>query len=166
MISIPFISLILDSVVSNYIILSTNLFLPLFTLTSLVVLFPFCNNKKNLKFLIIVGLLYDIVLTDTLFMNTILFFILICLVKMFFSNFNNSLFNILLILVCSIILYRLMYYLILVMSNRYTFDLFTLFKSMYASLILNVIYGLLLYVIIKKYSKPNYKKKKLKYRYI
>ena len=161
MISIPFISLIIDSIISNYIDLSTNFFLPLFTLTSLVVIFPFCNIKKYLKLSIIVGLLYDISLTDTFFINTILFVIIMFFIKFLFSNFNNNLFNTLLILICSILLYRLMYYLILTMSNYYLFNLYTLFKSIYASLILNIIYGFFLYTIMRLIKHKKIKKKVL-----
>lgn len=156
MISFPFISLILDSIISNYILLSTNFFLPLFTLTSLVIIYPFINNdRKYLKILIIVGLLYD-GLTNTLFIQTILFIILMSFVKYVTSYLNSNLLNSLITLILTIILYRVMYYLILVMSNNYQFDINVLFKSIYASFILNIIYGIISYAILLKFKKKYY----------
>ena len=65
------ISFMLDSIVSNLVPLHS-LFTPLFSLVSLIVVYPFFYGDKK-KFLIysgIYGFLYDIVYTNTIFVNT------------------------------------------------------------------------------------------------
>ena len=72
-VAILLISFAIESIVSNLIPLNS-IFIPLFSIVSLVVVYPLFNGDKN-KFLIysfIFGLLYDIVYTNTIFVYTVI----------------------------------------------------------------------------------------------
>ena len=68
------ISFVLDSIISNFLSINT-LFAPLFTLMSLVIVYPYFNgNNKN--FLItsfVTGVAYDLIYTNTIVIHGLLF---------------------------------------------------------------------------------------------
>lgn len=152
---IVLISFFLESILSNYINISTNFFTPLFTITSLIVIYSKFENKY-LKICLLFGLLYDLVFTDTLFINMILFLLIGFFVKFVNIYLPKNYINNSIILIIIIIFYRIFIYIIMLMANQVTNNAFLLFKSIYSSLLLNIIYGLVIYFIIKhtkNYSK-------------
>lgn len=138
------VSFLLDAILSNY--LSSPL-IPLFTLTMFVIIY---NHQKYYQIIIITGLLYDIAHTNTLFINMVLFLFIAYTIKMLYKFLNDRLINDIIILIISITIYRTLYYLILIISNLYKFDINILFKSIYSSLIINIIYLILVKTLIKK----------------
>ncbi len=144
------ISFLLDGVVSNFVSLNTNFFAPLFSLVAITIVYPYFNKNSNdyLKTVGVIGILYDFVYTDTMILNLAIFLVLGLLVKYFHSIFNNNIINNIIWLIIIIIIYRLITYLILVLSGYLTFDINVLFKSIYSSLILNVIYCLIVYFLL------------------
>ena len=147
-------SFLFESIMSN-IVNMNSLFVPLFTLVSLSLVYPYFKKKYN-NFIIvcgIVGLLYDIIFTNSLFINTISFILLSFLIiynyKLFKYNilFSN-LFNIILI-AC----YRFISYILLVIIGYTKFNFYNLINGIYTSLIINIIYGVIIYIIIKKLAK-------------
>jgi len=69
-----FLSFLLEGFFTNLVSLNS-IFIPLFTLTSLIMLYPFFdinnNSHKYIIVAIVFGLLYDIVYTNSSFINTI-----------------------------------------------------------------------------------------------
>ena len=135
------------------IILSTIL-ISLFTLISLSILYTYFK-KKVFNFIIvctITGLFYDLIFTSYPFINTISFmlisFIIILNYRMFKYNIiSSSLFNI--ILIC---IYRFISYILLVIINYINFNFKVLMQGIYSSIIINVIYSIILYIIVDKLS--------------
>lgn len=155
-------SFIFEAIFTNIFSLNS-IFLPFFTITSLVVIYPFFNNKTS-NFVItsiILGLLYDIVFSSSLFINTIVFgvsaFIIIC----FYSYAHFNVYSSIIINIIIIIFYRILSYLLLCMIEYLNFNQTVLFKGIYSSLIINIIYGILsyflIYYIFKKHKKLNFK---------
>lgn len=150
MISILLVSFFLESIISNFIFLSTNLLAPLFVLTALVVVFPYFNSEKEyFKMCILFGFLYDVVFSNTLFINIGLFLIVGSITKMLNYYLSNNIMNSILILFVNIVIYRVCFYFILVFANILTFDFLYLLKSIYSSILLNFIYISILYTIIR-----------------
>ena len=120
---IAMVSFFLDGILSRY-ILQDSLFLPLFTIVSLIIIYPYFNNDnfRYFRFISIIGLLYDI----TYLMSII-----------------------------SIVLYRVITFLITIIFNSKNYSLSDLLKSIYNSLILNIIYCIVIYVVTELYSKKN-----------
>lgn len=155
------ISFILEGIVSN-IVSANSLLFPLFTIISLSAVYPLFNkdNKKFYLYSLFVGFIYDIVFTNTPFINTFSFFLTAYMIKLLYEYITVSKFNIVLIDIVVIIFHQTVLYLILCLFNYTTFNEITLLTSLYSSLILNVIYGFILFLITKHIQE----KKEYKYR--
>lgn len=143
------VSFILDNFVSNFISLKS-LFYPLFSLLSLIIIYPFYKRQKYLKISFILGLFYDIVYTDTLILNAFLFLIQAYLLKRIFKKIEYNYISCLLISLLSIIFYRTSTYIILIIINYTSFNIINLIKAIYSSIIINLIYLSLFYLILNR----------------
>ena len=147
------ISFILDSIVSNFISLNT-LFAPLFTLISLIIVYPYFNNNHK-QFLItafITGMAYDLIYTNTIIIHGLLFLAIAFLIIKLNTIFSNNYLNVVIMTIISIIIYRLISYGLLLITNNISFNWMVLLKSLYQSLIMNIIYILLAFMITDRIS--------------
>lgn len=151
------ISFLLESIVSNFISLDSQLFMPLFTLVSLLIVYPFFNKKESdyLKLCAITGLFYDIVYTDTLLFHLLLFVMLGYLITKINNVVNTNFISICFMIPIIIILYRILSYSILCLSGFLLFDWANLGESIYSSLLLNIIYGEFIYIITDRVAKKH-----------
>ena len=151
MIWIIVISFFLESIFSNFVNISS-IFIPLFTITALVTIFPYFNvEKEYIKMCLLFGFLYDIVFTNTLFINLVLFTLIYFVTKILNYYLANNLVNNFIMLFINILFYRCFIYFIYVLSGTLSFNTFYLFKSIYSSLIINFIYSIVLYFVIEKF---------------
>ena len=159
MIWLMLISFLLDGILSS-IFYGDSLFLPLFSIIILVVTYPYMMQSKK-KFLIaigVLGLLYDVVYTNTFFLYVYIFILIGLVVMLFYRFFRNQIINTLLIGSISIILFRSLNYFFLVMIQLKSYHFDELWQSIYQSFILNGIYLIILYGILKLYSYRQHKK--------
>lgn len=153
------ISFLLDCVMSCFTpinLVDPSLFRTIYSIISLVVIFNyFENNKKYLTILIILGILFDIIYTNTFLLNIILFFVISLILKELDYFLPNNLFTINIKALISIWSYHLLSYLILLMVhyNIYTFNL--LIIILVRSIIMTIIYTTISYLILNKYLKAN-----------
>lgn len=160
MIAIIIISFILEGVLTN--IINMNLILlPLFTIVSLVITYPYIkNNYKFIIISIIIGLLYDIAYTNSLFINTFTFTLCSLLIIFIDKFIKESFIGRMFINIFMIIIFKTLSYLLLFIFSFIKFDYNILINGIISSLILNIIYGLLLYFICDRISiKLNIRKK-------
>ena len=154
---VSMLSFFLDGILSRYISLNT-LFLPLFTIVSLVIIYPYFNNDnfRYFKFVAIIGLLYDIAYFNTLFYNFFLFLIIGFVIGLINYLLSNNLYTNILMTIISITIYRIFTFLLVIIFKTNTFSFFDLIQSIYNSLILNIIYCILIYIITEIYSKKKH----------
>ena len=152
-ISILAFSFILEGVFSNY-ISASSFFSPLFVLMSIIIIYPFfINDKKNYyKYCFITGVLYDVIYMDTIIVHGFLFLIICYLLTKINLILANNHINIMIIAVIIIIIYRVILYSLLILTGNINFDIFNLLKSIYLSLISNVLYVLILNIITDRLS--------------
>ena len=145
-----FISLILDGILSNIIPMNTNFLIPLFSLVAVILIYPFFkkNNNNYLIATSIIGFIYDIVYTDTIGLNLIIFLAMGILTKYFYSILNINIINCLINLFLLIIFYRITTFIILYLSGYLNWSFSLLFKSIYSSIILNIGYCLISYYVL------------------
>lgn len=160
---IVILSFFLDGINSNLLIFS-NLLYPLFSLLSLVIIYPLYKKGELNKYYIlslVLGLFYDVIYTNTLFLNMTLFLFASILIKLFYNLLNNTIYNSLLIGVFLIICYRLFTYLCLLITESISLNINVLFTSIYSSLIINIIYIIVFYYFCIFISKKlhTYRKK-------
>ncbi len=156
MILLIIISLIFDGLLSSF----SNIFIPLFTLSSLVIIY---KKKKNfIWYSLIIGLLYGIIFTNMFLLELISYYLCSIFIVIYFDKMKYNLMNTFLITIINIILYRTINFLILCFSRIIKFNIFLLFKSIYSSILINLIYIAIMYfVFIKIFNKSNKKKYKL-----
>lgn len=150
------VSFILDGILLRY-ISPNSIFLPLLTIISLVIIFPYFNNNhyRYFKYIAILGLLYDIVYSNTIFFNFFIFILIGFIIDFLFYILSNRLSITLLISFISIVLYRMILYLFSVIFNNVDYNHIFLIKNIYSSLILNLLYCIILYFISLYYSKKH-----------
>ena len=157
------ISFLLDGLISNFTsinIASPSYFRTIYSLVSLVIVYNyFDNDNKFLKILIILGILFDIVYTNTFILNIFIFTIVYFIIKKLNIYIPNNLITINIKSLLAIITYHTLSYLILLFANysHYSFNLLPLILS--RSIIMTIIYTTISYFVIKKiYYKKYFKK--------
>lgn len=143
---IVIISLILD-IIFNLLLKSNSYLLPLFTLISLINIYPYFKNSKKdyLIFSLIVGFIYDLFNNYFFILNPIIFFIISDFIYNYFRRFNyNLIFNILLSFLI-IIIYEL---LMLLIYNLTNYQIYTINEFLYIFphfFISNILYIIIIY---------------------
>ncbi len=155
MILLIIISFILDGLLSSF----SNLLVPLFTLSSLIIIY---KKKKNfLIYSTITGLIYGIIFTNVFLLDLISYYICSIFIIFIFKKIDYNLINCLVLTVLNVILYRVIGFIVLSISNIIRFDMFILFKSIYSSILINLFYITIAYFIfIKIFNNSNKKKRK------
>lgn len=139
------VSFFLDGLLSNY--LSFPFFL---TLTSIIFYSNFLNEDTFIKYSLVIGILYDITYTNTLFLNGILFFLIALFLKTIDRRYKNKLSFFLLLNGLIHLIYVMTIYLLLILFRYLTFDAFILIKGLVESILIDTIYFLILYFIYHK----------------
>lgn len=137
------------------IIININFLLPLTTLVSLIIIYPYLFGNRKIYYLIcfITGILYDISYTNTLFLNAFTFLLLGFIIS-FIYLYSNTL-KLIIITIIIIVLYRFIIYGILVFIDYTSFNIMILLRSILYSLLFNIIYILLMFKITDILSRKN-----------
>ena len=155
-------SILLDGILTNFLPYSPStlsLFTPLLTVVSFILIYPF-YRKKVKKYYIIsitIGLIYDLLYTNLLFVNSILFFIIAYVTKIIYKNIEVNYLNIILFVIVIISLYEALNGLIIVVFNLVPITIESLIYKITHSLLLNILTTEIIYIIIK-YLPKKYKK--------
>lgn len=153
---ISVLSFLLDGIFSKY-ISPNSLFLPLFTIVSIIIIYPYFNNNKfrYFKYIAILGLLYDIGYTNLLFYNFFIF-MLLGYINIFIKYLlSECLYTNIIITIIIISIYRFCYFILLLLQhNPCSFT--SLFKIIYSSFLINIIYCIIIY-LLSEYISNKYK---------
>lgn len=156
------ISFILDGLLTNflpYLVNDLSLFTPLLTLVSIFMIYPFYKKKETKYFniLFILGILYDLFYTNLLFFNSILFIIIGIITKYIYKNFEINYLKLIIYIILIITIYETLTGIIILIFDLVPITLERLIYKITHSILLNVIYSEIIYLIIKKLPKK-YKK--------
>lgn len=151
-------SFILDGVMSNYVsinLVDPSIFRTIYSIIAIVVIYDyFKDDRKYLYIILILGILFDIVYTNTFILNIFIFIIIYFILKKLDYLLPN---NILTINIKSLIVvysYHIITYIILLLIHYNTYNMKILSNILIKSTIMTIIYTTLSYLIIKKiYSK-------------
>ena len=148
------ISFLLDGIVS-FIFNNNVMFNTLFSLMSLIIIFRYYKRREDLKYLItvfVVGLLVDIVYTDTLFLNAGIYLVIGIVIIKYFKLFTYNLLNSIILGFIIISLYRLLNFLALSNTGVISINFYKLIESIYSSIFLNLIYIFCFFLKRRKYK--------------
>ena len=144
-------SLILDGILSVYID-TTSYLLPLLTLTTIYIIYPLYKNKQKTYnvIIIITGVMYDLLYTNLLFFHAIVFYLISKLIKYIYKNYNQNFFKTVLYLIIIISSYELLTSGIFFLLKVVNITTSKIVYKIIHSLLLNLIYASILYLILKK----------------
>ena len=155
---VTIISYLLDLFLSNIIPIintSNNFLIPMFTIVSLVLMYPYFNNDRGkfLRYCLLIGFVYDITVTNTLCVNAILFCLLGFIIYFLDSGLSNNLMSIIFKSLIIIFIYDIVMYFILVLIGYINFHIFDLLFKLLKSIVLNIIYIIICYNVTEKIAK-------------
>lgn len=157
------ISFLLDSLLSNYIspsITSMSIFNTIYTIIAIILIYNyFDNDKKYLKIIIPLSILFDIVYTNTFMINIILFIIIYIIFKQLNYYIPNNLFTINIKTILGIIIYNILSYIIILLFNVNNYPITILLTIIYKSIIMTIIYTSISYILLNKIYYKFYDKK-------
>ncbi len=147
------VSFILDSVMSNFISLNS-FFTPLFTLMSLIIVYPYFKGNQARFFgtCFLTGVFYDLIYSDTIVIHGFLFLMIGFIITRINLVLANNYLNVMIMAIICIIFYRFVAYGLLLITANVSFHWVAVLKSIYHSLIANVIYVALAYIVTDKIS--------------
>ncbi len=155
---VTIISLLLDLFLSTILPIvntSNNFFIPMFTIVSLVLMYPYFNHKQNnyIRYAIIIGFIYDILITNTLLVNATIFACLAAFIRFLDSGLSNNLLSIIIKSLLVIFVYDVVMYLILSLIGYINFNIFDILFKLLKSISLNLIYIIVCYSITNRIAK-------------
>lgn len=127
-------------------------FKPMFTIVSLVLIYPLYKkgNKKYYYLLcMILGLAYDVIYTNTLMLNMLLFPLLGFIISKVNYFFSISLINTIIVNLIILTTYHLLTYLILCSIGYLPFDIYILSSNFIGIILSNTIFLLPSYSLIR-----------------
>lgn len=155
-------SFLLDGIISNYLpfeLANPSYLKTIYTIIALTIMYnSFYNKKKYITILIILGILFDIVYTNTILLNTIIFLtIYIVLYNIDYLMPTNVVTINIKTLIC-IFTYYILTYLILLLSHYNNYDFKLLLEILLKNILMTIIYTTISYFVMKKI----YRNKKIK----
>lgn len=156
------VSLFLDGILTNYLPYMTNdlsLFTPLFSVVALLLIYPVFQKEKK-KYLIysfIYGIIYDFLYTNLLFIDGLIFVLLALIIMKIYRYLGTGYIKVLLNIFIVIVIYELLFVSIIMIFNLVPITPERVIYKITHSLIINLIYGEIIYLILsilpKKYLK-------------
>jgi len=148
------ISFILDSLMSNLVsfnLVDPSYFKTIYSIISLVILYNhFDNQKKYLSILIVLGIFFDIVYTNTFILNVIVFLIIYLILSKLDYVITTNIFTINLKSIVCISSYHILTYIILLLSNYNNYSIKLLGLILLRSIIMTVVYTTISYLLMNK----------------
>ena len=156
------VTILLDGLLTNILPYTANnlsLFTPMLTILIPIIIYPFYikEEKKFLITLVITGIIYDIFYTNLLFYDAIVFFLFGLMIIKLYKVIGYNYIKVLLYSLLCIILYELFNSIVILIFNLVPINLMKVLYKISHSILLNLIYVLILYIIVKKLPKK-YKK--------
>ncbi len=147
-------SLFLDGILSNffpYMINDLSLFTPYFTIISLIIIYPFFQKKKRNYYILIViiGYFYDLLYTNLFLADAIFFFLTALIITLIYQKLEINIFTNIFLMLLTIIIYHTLLALSLFIFNVVPITINITIYLITNSLLLNIIYGEILYLICK-----------------
>jgi len=148
------ISFLLDSIMSNitaFNLVDPSWFKTIYSIVSLVIIYNyFDNQKKYLSILIVLGIFFDIVYTNTFILNIVVFFVIYLILSKLDYMITTNIFTINLKSIVCISSYHILTYIILLLANYNNYSIKLLGIILLRSLIMTIIYTTISYLLMNK----------------
>ena len=146
-------SFLLESISSLYIrysLINPSIFMTLYVVIGLVVVYPYFINKKKYMYLVIIfGILFDAIYTNTILINLVIFILIYLFNRLLDEVLPNNIFVINIKSYLAVILYYTLTYVIMVLTNYANYPISMLFRVYYSNIIMSIIYTTVSYIVLK-----------------
>ena len=148
------ISFLLDGLMSN--LLPFNLVDPsylktIYSIISIVIIYNYFDNKqKYLKILIVLGIFFDIVYTNTFILNVVVFLVIYIILSILDYIIPTNIITINIKSISCIFLYHILTYIILLLANYNDYSIKLFGIILLRSIIMTIIYTTISYLIMNK----------------
>lgn len=152
--SVCIISLILQSIFSNFTKVINSYMNPLFAICALIIVYPYFKDKN--KFLLVCflyGTCYDILFSSFLFIHAFLFVLLGYIIMILNHLWTHNILNTILFAILTISIYKVIYYFLLAVIDKIEWTSTACFQMISHSLLMNIFYITILYFITDFISK-------------
>ena len=138
-----------------------NLFFPLIFISSIPVSYIIEKNKRLfLIFLIVLGILYDLLFSSIFFINTFFVILYYLIIRFIYNEIKVSILNLLIISVLGFVSYDFYIFISVNLLDYATFLNYDLYYKLYNSFLINFLY-IVFIIIINRSRIFGYKNKKL-----
>jgi len=148
------ISFFLDGLISNLVpfnLVDPSYLKTIYSIISLVIIYNyFDNHKKYLSILIVLGIFFDIVYTNTFILNIVVFFIIYIILSYLDYIIPTNIITINIKSIACISSYHILTYIILLLSNYNNYSIKLLGLILIRSIIMTIIYTTISYLIMNK----------------
>lgn len=141
-------SFVLDSLISNFIPINS-IFCTLFSLMSLILIYPYFNGNHEKYYItsFVMGLACDLIYTDTIIVNAVLFLLIAIVITRLNYILSNNYINVIIMALICIVIFRTITYCLLLMTGNVNWNMSNLLKSINRSIISNSLYVSIGYII-------------------
>ena len=148
------ISFLLDGLVSTilpYELTNPSIFKTIYSIISLVIIYNYFDNKqKYLNILIVLGIFFDIVYTNTFILNVVVFITIYIFLSSIDYMIPTNIITINIKSISCVSLYHILTYIILLLANYNSYSLKLLGIILLRSILMTVIYTSISYLIMNK----------------
>ncbi len=148
------ISFFLDGLISNHMnftLTNPSYFSTIYSLISLVILYNFFENKKKyLSILLALGILFDIIYSNTFILNIVIFLMIYIILSNLDYLIPTNIITINIKAIVCISSYHILTYIILLIANYNNYTLELLLTVLIRSIAMTIIYTTISYLVMNK----------------
>ena len=147
------ISFLLEGIMSNIFpstLSNISYFTTIYIIISFSIIYPYFDNDKKFFILIFIfGILFDILYTSTILVNTFIFIIIGIVIKILYNILPGNVFMTNIISYVGIIIYHILSFIILMITGYGDYSIILLFNIIIHSIFMTIIYTSISYFIMK-----------------
>lgn len=147
------VSFLLEGIMSNIFpstLSNISYFTTIYIIISFAIIYPYFDNDKKFFILIFIfGILFDILYTSTIFVNTFIFIIIGIVIKILYNVLPENVFMTNIISYIGIIIYHILSFIILMIIGYMDYSIILLFNIIIHSIFMTIIYTSISYFVIK-----------------
>ena len=146
-------SFLLEGIMSNIFpstLSNISYFTTIYIIISFAIIYPYFDNDKKFFILIFIfGILFDILYTSTILVNTFIFIIIGIVIKILYNILPGNVFMTNIISYVGIIIYHILSFIILMITGYGDYSIILLFNIIIHSIFMTIIYTSISYFIMK-----------------
>ena len=147
------ISFLLEGIMSNIFpstLANISYFTTIYMIIAFGIIYPyFDNDKKYFILIFIFGVLFDILYTSTIFVNTFIFIVTGIVIKILYNILSDNVFMTNIISYVGIIVYHVLSFVILMFTGYGSYSIILLFNIIIHSIFMTIIYTSISYFVMK-----------------